>query len=85
MARTFFFAAGMFILSWGGTFLVVDKLVLNITAPSDNPKQDDFRGIFTSTNDDKRRVFDPPEWVAFTLISFGAMTVLYSAALPHKA
>lgn len=85
MLRSFFFAMGLFTLSWGTTFLFVDKMVLNIEAQADTARQDTFRGVFTSTNEDKKRVFDPPDWAAFSLISLGAVTMLYSAALPQKS
>lgn len=84
MLRSFFFGMGLFTLSWGATFLLVDKMVLNLEAKPDSERQDTFRGVFTSTNEEKKRVFDPPEWAAFSLISLGAVTMLYSAALPHK-
>lgn len=85
MVRSMFFAMGLFTLSWGATFLLVDKMVLNMEAQPDSERQDTFRGVFTSTNEEKKRVFDPPDWAAFSLISLGAVTMLYSAALPHKA
>ena len=30
------------------------------------------------------RVIDPPDWAAFSLLSVGAVTMLYAIALPKK-
>jgi len=82
MVRSIFFSLGLFVLLWGVSFLFVDKLVLN---QSDDAARDpNFRGLFTTLNSDKRRVFDPPEWAAFSLMSAGSVTMLYSLALPRR-
>ena len=39
------------------------------------------RAIPSSRN---QRVIDPPEWAAFSLLSVGAVTMLYAVALPKK-
>ena len=31
---------------------------------------------------ESRPIIDPPEWAAFTLLSIGSVTMLYSVALP---
>ena len=31
---------------------------------------------------ESRPVIDPPEWAAFTLLSIGSVTMLYSVAIP---
>ena len=32
----------------------------------------------------RKQVIDPPEWAAFSLMSIGTVTMLYSVALPKK-
>ena len=83
MLRASFFSTGLFVLLTGVSFLVVDKMVLHI---KDSPKKDSgFRGLFTTVNAERQRVFDPPDWAAFSLLSVGSVTMLYSVALPKKA
>ena len=33
---------------------------------------------------DDQKVFDPPEWLAFSLMSVGTVTMLYAIALPKR-
>jgi hypothetical protein len=83
MFRATGFATGLFIAMWGITFLYVDKLVL-FDAPSDDPG---LRGMLVKQQvaSDIRPVVDPADWTAFTLMSIGSVTMLYSVALPKKA
>jgi hypothetical protein len=81
--RASFFAAGLFVLLWGASFLVVDKVVLHMQEDA-SPRNSGFRGLFTTTNTARQRVFDPPDWAAFSLLSVGSVTMLYSIALPGK-
>ncbi len=81
MVRAVFFSLGLFIALWGGSFLVVDKLVLST---DDSPAQAGFRGLFGGASQARKKVIDPPDWAAFSLMSVGAVTMLYSAALPKK-
>lgn len=84
MLRSLFFAGGLFVALWGGSFLMVDEMVLTI---KDEPKQqrdEEFRGLFMSKDSSDRKVFNPPEWVAFSLMSIGTVTMLYAVALPKR-
>lgn len=82
MVRSIFFALGMFIALWGGAFLLVDKLVLN--TDSDPTAQGGFRGLFGGASQSRKKVVDPPDWAAFSLMSLGTVTMLYAVALPKK-
>ena len=82
MVRSIFFSLGMFIALWGGAFLVVDKMVLN--TDSDPTAQGGFRGLFGGASQTKKKVVDPPDWAAFSLMSLGTVTMLYAVALPKK-
>lgn len=82
MLRSLFFSIGLFVLLCGVSFLVVDKFVLNM---KNNPEREaGFRGMFTSVNAHQQKVIDPPDWAAFSLMSVGSVTILYSIALPKK-
>lgn len=82
MLRSMFFATGLFVALWGVSFLFIDKVVL--TARQDGQRDAGFRGLFTRTNSLSQRVFDPPDWAAFSLMSVGSVTMLYAVALPKK-
>ena len=75
---------GLFITLWGVSFLFVDKLM--IKAKEVPPQQQAFRGFFAAVtpNGNKHRIIDPPEWAAFSLLSIGTVTMLYSVALPRR-
>jgi hypothetical protein len=81
MMRATFFAIGLFVTLWGVGFLVVDKMVLNMKSDA---QQGGFRGLFNSVTPERARVIDPPDWAAFSLMSVGTVTMLYSVALPKK-
>ena len=82
MVRSTFFSLGLFITLCGATFLLVDKLVLN--TDSDPKAQGGFRGLFGGASQSKKKVIDPPDWAAFSLMSLGTVTMLYAVALPKK-
>ncbi len=82
MFRSIFFSLGLFLGLTGGSFLLVDKFVMNLK--DETPRSPGFRGLFTSVNAQRQKVFDPPDWAAFSLMSVGSVTMLYSVALPKK-
>ena len=83
MLRSMFFATGLFVALWGVSFLFIDKIVL---AKSDAPaREQGFRGFFANTPVARDNVLDPPPWAAFSLMSIGAVTMLYAVALPRGA
>jgi hypothetical protein len=83
MVRSTFFALGLFTAMCGASFLVVDKFVLNVKSKS-LKKQEGVRALFVSVTPDRQQVFDPPQWFAFSMMSAGSVTMLYSIALPKK-
>ncbi len=84
MWRAIFFASGLFVAMWGGTFLMVDEMVLVAKVEPEPQRTEEFRGLFMSKNAEDKKVFNPPEWAAFTLMSVGTVTMLYSVALPKR-
>jgi hypothetical protein len=83
MLRGTFFSIGMFIALCGVSLLFVDKLVVNV-ASDDGQRSPGFRGMLANNPQQKQRVIDPPDWVSFSLLSVGAVTMLYAVALPKK-
>lgn len=84
MLRAIFFAGGLFVALWGGTFLMVDEMVLAFKDEPEPQRTEEFRGLFMQKNADDKKVFNPPEWAAFTLMSIGTVTMLYAVALPKR-
>lgn len=88
MLRAIFVAWGLFLCMSGGSLLMIDKLVLTFTEePSEGNEQDDeeFRGLFMEEpTDENQKVFNPPDWLAFSLMSVGSVTTLYAIALPKR-
>lgn len=82
MLRASFFAGGMFIILLGISTMFVDKLVLH--GKEDSRRDPNFRGFYTSVNENRQHVFDPPDWAGFSLLSVGGITILYSLALPKQ-
>ena len=75
MWRAFFFALGAFAILLGGQFLAIDKMVLNRQEQSATRMMGmTMPGMSTSRN----KEFTPPEWAPWSLLSFGAVTLLYS-------
>lgn len=82
MLRSTFFSLGLFVFLCGVSFLFVDQVVL--TVQESPAREQGFRGLFNSLQPRGPRTFDPPDWGAFSLMSIGAVTMLYSIALPKK-
>ena len=82
MLRSCFFSVGLFVTLWGVTFLFVDKLVLKVDGEA--ARGEGFRGMFSAVGGQNDREIDPPDWAAFSLMSVGAVTMLYAIALPRK-
>lgn len=83
MLRASFFAAGLFVLLCGISLLFVDKLVL--ANMEDEPAEADVQGLLATEPADEDNILDPPDWVAFSLMSVGSVTILYAVALPKKS
>jgi hypothetical protein len=78
MWRAFFFAVGVFAVILGGQFLAVDKLVMT--------KQERAATRLLGMNMPgsmslRNKEMTPPEWAPWSLLSFGAVTMLYSFTL----
>ncbi len=75
---------GLFITLWGISFLFIDKLMIKTKEVPAQEKA--FRGLFAAVtpNGKQHKIVDPPEWAAFSLLSIGTVTMLYSVALPRR-
>jgi hypothetical protein len=82
MVRSCFFAAGLFVTLWGISLLFIDKLVLN--TPADGERENFISAMVSTVTPEKQKMIDPPDWIAFSMMSIGAVTMLYAVALPKK-
>ncbi len=81
MWRSFFLATGLATLLLGGEFLAIDKATLTLPADenlSERPFMNSVRESFHT------RDFVPPEWAPWTLLSVGAVIVLYSSTVAKE-
>ena len=85
MLRSFFFAGGLFVALWGSAFLLIEEVVLTFKDEHVQERDPDFRGLFMSIDENDRQIFSPPDWAAFSLMSIGTVTMLYSIALPKRS
>ncbi|HZZ27560.1 MAG TPA: hypothetical protein VFE46_06085 [Pirellulales bacterium] len=69
MWRSFFLAIGLFLLVLGAESMVIDQATLT------NPSSESGPAEITVS---------PPDWVPWSLVSAGAVTILYSYTLPQK-
>jgi len=88
MWRSLVIAVGLSMCLLGGEFMVVDQVVLaDKTKSSDGspyvPQQ--LGGLHDAWPAARgRRVFIPPDWAPWGLLSTGAITVLYGATLSRR-
>jgi hypothetical protein len=68
MWRAMFLGLGLFLLIVGAECLIVDQATISTASESGSQ-------VVT---------FTPPEWVPWSLMSAGAITMLYSYTLPQK-
>lgn len=81
--RASFFAIGLFVTLCGASLLFIDRIALKAEA---DPQQREpgLRGMMGFRPVARPKVIDPPDWAAFSLLSVGSVTMLYSFALPSK-
>ena len=82
MIRAVFLSVGIYVALCGTGLLMVDSVTL--TKKVSEADSSLLRQLCTWT-DGGRLEFDPPEWMAFTFIGVGGVTVLYAIALPRSS
>lgn len=82
MLRSCFFSAGLFVTLCGVSLLFIDQMLLNVT--EEGEKENAISAMISTVTPEKQKVVDPPEWAAFSMMSIGAVTMLYAVALPKK-
>lgn len=82
MLKSCFFSTGLFVTLWGVSLLFVDQIVLNATEEGD--PENTISAMISTVTPENQKYVDPPDWAAFSLMSVGAVTMLYAVALPKK-
>lgn len=81
MWRPFFLGIGITLLILGAECLVLDHVVLN---GQQRPLQPGFFQTEPTVVDQPGRLVSPPEWAPWTLMSAGAVVMLYSFTIPMR-
>lgn len=77
MWRAFFLSVGVCCVILGLECLLVDKAILNGGG-------EHSAGGLAELGASKLREFTPPEWAPWSLLSAGAVVILYTFTLPQK-
>jgi hypothetical protein len=84
MWRAFFLAIGINLCIWGLECLVLEKAVLAAEKPQEAPAESfDYFSAPPQLTSSKREIV-PPEWAPWSLMSTGAVIILYSFTLPRR-
>jgi hypothetical protein len=77
MWRAFFMGVGVFVCLLGAECMVTDRFVF-----ASESKPAPISPVFASAATAKKRELVPPEHAPWTLLSIGAVSILYSLTLP---
>ena len=81
MWRAFFLAAGAYSCLLGLQCLTIDKAILT----SREPTPSRIMGLnFNAMSSERNKELTPPDWAPWSLLSLGAVTLLYSVTLPAR-
>lgn len=81
MWRSFFLASGVYCCLLGAQSLAVDRAVLTTKTPVASRIMNLNLGGSTGKN----KEVTPPAWAPWSLMSLGAVTLLYSFTIPKRA
>ncbi|MEZ6057175.1 MAG: hypothetical protein R3C01_10760 [Planctomycetaceae bacterium] len=81
MLRTFFFSIGTFVILSGMSLFAIDGVVVRV---GEGAQGSHLVQAVSQPTKDGRRFIDPPDWVGYTMVGIGGITLLYSVALPRS-
>lgn len=87
MWRAFLMAIGISAIILGGEFMIVDRMVIAAPQSAITRSRDissPTLSTFGSSSLQSRKIFIPPEWAPWGLLSGGVLVVLYAASLAHR-
>lgn len=77
MWRSLFLALGCTACLLGGECLILDRAILRA-------REEAPQGFGSMGEPGRRREITPPEWAPWSLLSAGAVTMLYSFTVPNR-
>ena len=80
MVRAAFFSMGLYLALCGAGLFFVDEVTLTERLSRQQSGLLDFATTWTDTG---QRRMDPPDWLPFSCIGLGGVTMLYAIALPR--
>ncbi len=78
MWRAFFWAVGLFVLLLGAQCLVIEKALLRQKVTQNAP-------LPWLKPQKQAKELNPPDWAPWSLLSLGAITILYSITIPRRS
>ena len=82
MWRAFFLAMGFSLIIIGAECLVIERVVLAGEVQSGIIKSEPVNGNGTTG---KQRILSPPDWAPWSMISAGAVVIIYYFTIPARA
>jgi hypothetical protein len=80
MWRSVFLALGIVLCILGAECLVLEKAVM----AQDDPQTEQADILYTPVFTSPAAEIKPPEWAAWSLLSTGAVVILYSYSIPRR-
>ena len=78
MWRAFFWSVGIYACLLGAECMVVEKAILHGSETAVVNRLDIL-------SPPRQKEFAPPDWAPWSLLSFGAITLIYTITLPKRA
>jgi hypothetical protein len=82
MIRSLFLSVGLIVGLLGVSCLAIERVVLK--TPADRRAIPGLRNLVTGVSNDRKQMIEPPDWLAYALMSVGSVMTLYTVALPGK-
>lgn len=83
MWRAVFLAVGIYLCILGAECLVFDKAILDNGKTQDSSEVQ-AASLYSSPTIGKRKEFVPKEWMPWSMLSSGAVVILYSFTIPRR-
>ncbi len=80
MWRSLFLAAGIVLCILGAECLILEKAVL----AGDKARPEQTASFFTPADSPPVQEIKPPEWAPWSLLSGGAVVIIYSYSIPRR-
>lgn len=81
MVRVAFLTAGLTLALWGAALFGIEEVTLSQRVGTEDTLLVNWLSQVSATG---RRVVHPPDWLSYTCVGVGGVTMLYAVALPRK-